>query len=309
MSDRIAVLDGVTKSYGGAEALHPTDLEFGSGVIGLLGPNGAGKSTMLRLLATAMPPTAGRIVVGGHEVTGSVSERTAARRRLSYLPQEVGIPRRMTTFAFLDYIAVLKEWKDRDARHREVIRVLGLVNLEDRRTKRVSALSGGQRRRLALAQALMGDPDLIILDEPTTGLDPEQRASLRGILSSYSERGSVLLATHQTEDVSALCDRVIILDGGRIRFDGTVPDLVALADGQVWVGPEANTGALSSWRTGNGEIRSLGGVPAPGSRLADPAVEDAYLLVRNTSDADTSAAGSTSGGSTGARASRIGEGR
>jgi ABC-2 type transport system ATP-binding protein len=282
MTVQTAVLDGVSKSYGGVEALHPTDLGFGVGVIGLLGPNGAGKSTMLRLLATAMPPTAGRIVVSGHAVTGSAAERTAARRRLSYLPQEVGIPRRMTTFGFLDYIAVLKEWKDRDARHREVIRVLGLVRLEDRRTKRVSALSGGQRRRLALAQALMGEPDLVILDEPTTGLDPEQRASLRGVLSSYAGRGSsVLLSTHQTEDVSALCDRVIILDSGRIRFDGTVPELVSLADGQVWVGSEANAGALSSWRTGNGEIRSLGGVPAAGSRRADPAVEDAYLLVRS----------------------------
>jgi ABC-2 type transport system ATP-binding protein len=281
MTAPIAVLDGVTKSYGGAEALRSTDLSFTPGVIGLLGPNGAGKSTMLRLLATAMPPTTGRITVAGHTVTGAVAERTAARRRLSYLPQEVGFPRRMTSFGFLDYIAVLKEWKDRDARHREVLRVLGLVNLEDYRTRRVAALSGGQRRRLALAQALMGVPDLVILDEPTTGLDPEQRASLRGILSSYAERGSVLLATHQTEDVSALCDRVIILDDGRIRFDGSVPELVAIADGQVWIGAGANPGALSSWRTGNGQIRSLGGVPAPGSRPAEPAVEDAYLLVRS----------------------------
>ncbi|TDO50584.1 ABC-2 type transport system ATP-binding protein [Kribbella sp. VKM Ac-2527] len=281
MNSQIAVLDGVTKSYNGTEVLHPTDLGFGRGVIGLLGPNGAGKSTMLRLLATAMPPSSGRIVVSGHLVTGGIAERTAARRRLSYLPQEVGIPRRMMSFGFLDYIAVLKEWKDRDTRHREVIRVLGLVGLADRRTKRVSALSGGQRRRLALAQALMGDPDLVVLDEPTTGLDPEQRASLRGILSSYANRGSVLLATHQTEDVSALCDRVIILDEGRIRFDGTVAELIRLAEGQVWVGAEANTRALSSWRTGTGEIRSLGGVPAPGSRPADVAVEDAYLLVRS----------------------------
>jgi len=193
MSPQIAVLDGVTKSYGGTEVLHRTDLGFDRGVIGLLGPNGAGKSTMLRLLATALPPTSGRIVVSDHVVTDGSADRTAARRRLSYLPQEVGIPRRMTSFAFLDYIAVLKEWKDTDARHREVNRVLGLVGLEDRRTKRVSALSGGQRRRLALAQALMGDPDLVVLDEPTTGLDPEQRASLRGILSSYADRGAVLL--------------------------------------------------------------------------------------------------------------------
>jgi ABC-2 type transport system ATP-binding protein len=283
MNAPIAVLNGVTKSYGRTEALHATDLAFGRGVIGLLGPNGAGKTTLLRLLATAMPPTSGQITVDGHRVTGSMTERTDARRRLSYLPQEVGFPRRMTAFGFLDYIAVLKEWKDREARHREVARVLDLVNLEDRRNKRVTALSGGQRRRLAIAQALMGEPALVVLDEPTTGLDPEQRASLRGILSSYGERGSVLLATHQTEDVSALCDRVIILDEGRIHFDGTVPDLVDTARGQVWVGSEANTGALSSWRTGNGEIRSVGGVPSKTSRPAEPAVEDAYLLIRRAS--------------------------
>jgi ABC-2 type transport system ATP-binding protein len=129
----------------------------------------------------------------------------------------------------------------------------------------------------------MGEPALVVLDEPTTGLDPEQRASLRGILSSYGERGSVLLATHQTEDVSALCDRVIILDDGRIHFDGTVPELVDTARGQVWLGSEANAGALSSWRTGNGEIRSVGGVPSTTSRPAEPAVEDAYLLVRRAS--------------------------
>ncbi|MGZ8689804.1 MAG: ABC transporter ATP-binding protein [Aeromicrobium sp.] len=280
MTTAIAVLDGVTKTYGRNEVLHRTDVTFGVGVVGLLGPNGAGKTTMLRLLATAMPPTSGRITVSGHAVTGSMTERTAARRRLSFLPQEIGFPRRMTAFGFLDYVAVLKEWKDRDARHREVARVLELMNLQDRRTKCVSALSGGQRRRLAIAQALMGQPDLVLLDEPTTGLDPEQRASLRGILSSYAIRGSVLLATHQTEDVSALCDRVIILDDGTICFDGTVQELLATARGQVWVGPEANQGALSSWRAGDGEIRSVGGTPTPTSRQVDPAVEDAYLLVR-----------------------------
>lgn len=280
MTTTIAVLDGVTKSYGGNEVLHRTDLAFGTGVIGLLGPNGAGKTTMLRLLATAMPPTAGRITVSGHTVTGAMDERTAARRRLGFLPQEVSFPRRMTAFGFLDYIAVLKEWKDRGARHLEVARVLALMGLQDKRTKRVSALSGGQRRRLAIAQALMGQPDLMILDEPTTGLDPEQRASLRGILSTYASHGSVLLATHQTEDVSALCDRVIILDDGTVCFDGTVQELLATARGQVWVGPSANPGALSSWRAGEGEVRSVGGTPTPTSRPVEPAVEDAYLLVR-----------------------------
>ncbi len=276
----VAVMRDVSKSYGRRVALAPTDLDLAVGVIGVLGPNGAGKTTLLRLLATALTPTTGTISVAGHDATGSLAERTQARRRLGYLPQEVAFPRRMTAFAFLDYVAVLKEWSRTGPRHAEVRRVLQLVDLADRSQTKVHALSGGQRRRLAIAQALMGDPALVVLDEPTTGLDPEQRASLRGLLSEQARYGAVLLATHQTEDVAALCDRVIVLADGRVCFDGTVVDLVATASGQVAVGPEPSQGALSSWRTGTGEVRSVGGVPHPLSRQVEPAVEDAYLLMR-----------------------------
>jgi len=280
MTASIAELVGVSKSYRSVHALSPLDLDLGAGVIGLLGPNGAGKSTLLRLLSTALSPSSGRIRVAGHDVTASAGDRTQARRRLGYLPQEVGFPRGMTAFAFLDYVAVLKEWRVKRARHQEVLRVLRLVQLEHLARKRVAALSGGQRRRLAMAQAFMGDPDLLILDEPTTGLDPEQRASLRGVLTGHASSHCVLLATHQTEDVSALCDRVIILDEGQVRFDGRVPELVAKARGQVWVGSAANRGALSSWRTGGGDVRSVGGSPAADAEPAEPSVEDAYLLMR-----------------------------
>ena len=126
----------------------------------------------------------------------------------------------------------------------------------------------------------MGDPDLLVLDEPTTGLDPEQRASLRGILSATGGHGCVLLATHQTEDISALCDRVIVLDEGRVRFDGTVLALVTTAQGRVWVGTAATDGALSSWRTGTGAVKSVGGSPGPDATPGEPTVEDAYLLMR-----------------------------
>ncbi|HET9422489.1 MAG TPA: ATP-binding cassette domain-containing protein [Nocardioides sp.] len=278
----VAELVGVSKSYGRKRALAPTDLTLSTGVIGLLGPNGAGKTTLLRLLATAQPPTTGQITVAGHDVTGSLRERTRARRLLGYLPQEVGFPSRTTAFGFLDYIGVLKEWSDTPARHAEVQRVLDLVHLGTLGRSRVSALSGGQRRRLAIAQAFIGDPRLVVLDEPTTGLDPEQRASLRGLLSEQARTSVVLLATHQTEDVSALCDRVIVLDDGVVCFDGTVPELIATARGQVWVGADANVGALSSWRTGSGAVRSVGGTPRHDSRAVEPAVEDAYLLMRAT---------------------------
>ena len=274
-----AALVGVSKKYGRATAVHPTTLELWPGVVGLLGPNGAGKTTMLRLLSTALPPSTGRVIVAGFDATESHASRVEARRRLGYCPQEVTFPRGMTAFGFLDYVAVLKEWKDADARHAEVRRVLDLVHLSERTVMKVSRLSGGQRRRLAIAQALIGAPDLLILDEPTTGLDPEQRASLRSLLSGLA--GTVLISTHQTEDVSALCDRVLVIDAGAIRFDGTVPELLATAAGRVHLGPTATAGAVQTWKTGTGLVRSIGGQPAPDSSAVDPSVEDAYLLLRS----------------------------
>jgi ABC-2 type transport system ATP-binding protein len=274
-----AALVGVSKKYGRATAVHPTTLELWPGVVGLLGPNGAGKTTMLRLLSTALPPSTGRVIVAGFDATESHASRVEARRRLGYCPQEVTFPRGMTAFGFLDYVAVLKEWKDADARHAEVRRVLDLVHLSERTVMKVSRLSGGQRRRLAIAQALIGAPDLLILDEPTTGLDPEQRASLRSLLSGLA--GTVLISTHQTEDVSALCDRVLVIDAGAIRFDGTVPELLATAAGRVHLGPTATAGAVQTWKTGTGLVRSVGGQPAPDSSVVDPSVEDAYLLLRS----------------------------
>jgi ABC-2 type transport system ATP-binding protein len=275
-----ATLEGVSKRYGRLEALRPTDLELRPGVVGLLGPNGAGKTTMLSLLATVLPPTTGRITVAGHDVMASHAERVEARRRIGYLPEEVHFPAGMTPAGFVDYIAVLKEWKDGKRRAREVQRVLGLVGLAERSAVKIRKLSGGQRRRLAVAQALIGTPDLLLLDEPTTGLDPEQRATVRSILSGLP--GTVFLSTHQTEDVAALCDRVLVLDAGAIRFDGSVRDLLASAAGKVHVAREASADAIATWKTGTGLIRSVGGTPPADAQPVDPSVEDAYLLIRGS---------------------------
>jgi ABC-2 type transport system ATP-binding protein len=271
------VLDGVTKRYGRSAALDQVGLRLTPGITGLLGPNGAGKTTLLRIVATALAADEGRIRVLGED-TGTTAGRVAVRRQLGYLPQETGFPRGFTTFGFVDYLAILKEWSDKTARHEEVRRVIDLADLTSVATKRLHALSGGQRRRVLLAQALLGDPALLVLDEPTTGLDPAQRARLRDLLGRAGETSTVLISTHQTEDVAALCERVVVLDGGHIHFDGTVAELVDVAAGRVWLAPSRDDGAQHAWRTGTGMWRNVGD-PPPGATPADPTVEDAYLLM------------------------------
>ncbi len=272
-------LTGVTKKYGRTRALDGVDLSLGRGVTGLLGPNGAGKTTLLRIVATSIPPTRGTVRLDGRDPLASHAETTQIRRGLGYLPQELGFPSDMTAFGFLEYVAVLKEWNDPSARHREVRRVLELVDLGDLTTRKVTKLSGGQRRRVALAQALLGDPRILVLDEPTTGLDPSQRATLRRVLSVIAADSAVLLSTHQTEDVAALCERVVVMAAGTVRFDGAVVDLVRTAEGRVWLCDEPEAGAVASWRTGTGRHRVVGGPRPATGQATEPTLEDAYLLM------------------------------
>jgi ABC-2 type transport system ATP-binding protein len=272
-------LTGVGKRYGRTRALADVELAFDRGVTGLLGPNGAGKTTLLRIVATSIGADSGEVRLLGRDPSSSHADVTAVRRQLGYLPQELGYPSDMTAFGFVEYVAVLKEWNDRERRSQEVRRVLDAVGLADHASVRISRLSGGQRRRVGLAQALLGDPRLVVLDEPTTGLDPAQRADLRRTLSALGHRSTVLLSTHQTEDVAALCERVVVLAGGTVRFDGAVTNLVATAVGQVWLADEPGDDALVSWRTGNGRHHVVGGRPPVGANPAEPNLEDAYLLM------------------------------
>jgi ABC-2 type transport system ATP-binding protein len=279
-------LRSVGRSIGATRALTDVDLDLEPGVIGLHVPNGAGKTTLLRLLATALPPSRGDVRVLGRDVEVS-GERTEIRRRLGYLPQEVGFPRGFTAFAFVDYIALLKEWNEPAARHAEVRRVLEQVGLSGLAAKRIRAMSGGQRRRVALAQALLGSPPVLILDEPTTGVDPEQRVTLRTVLAEIARTSFVVLSTLLTEVVAALCERVVVLDGGRVRYDGPVTELVGRAAGRVWLADRPDPAATVSWRTGTGRYRNVAAEAPDGVEHVEPSLEDAYLLLR----ADRSAAG------------------
>jgi ABC-2 type transport system ATP-binding protein len=250
----------------------------GIGVTGLLGPNGAGKTTLLRMLATVLAPDDGSLqLLGGNPQDGD--DRLAIRRRLGYLPQEPGFHRGFTVFEFVDYIAILKELTDRRARHDEVRRVLDAVGLADLASRRIRALSGGMRRRVGVAQAILGDPDLVILDEPTAGLDPEQRLRFRDLVSRIGEGRTVLLSTHQTEDVVALCPHVVVVDGGRTVFDGTPSALTGTADGRVWMAAGRDPVARLAWRTADGDVRNIGDVAPAGARTVAPTLEDAYLLL------------------------------
>ena len=270
-------LTGVEKSYGRTRAVAGVDLVAEPGIVGLLGPNGAGKTTLMRMLATVLAPDGGRVRLLGHD-PADAGGRLAIRRRLGYVPQEPGYHRNFTAFEFVDYVAILKEMTDRRARHDEVRRVLELVGLADVAARKIKALSGGMRRRVALAQALLGSPDLLVLDEPTAGLDPEQRLRFREVVSAVATDATVVLSTHQTEDVSAVCQRVVVMHEGRIHYDGSVRGLAEGARGRVWLAADRHPQARLSWRTGDGRHRNIGDAP-PGVELVEPTVEDGYLLL------------------------------
>ena len=264
-------------------------MELRPGIVGLLGPNGAGKTTLLRILATVLGPDAGVVSILGRDPADR-TQRIEIRQRLGYLPQELGFPRGFTARSFVDYMAVLKELDDPERRRVEVRRVLADVGLADIAGKRIRALSGGQRRRVGLAQALLLAPDLLVLDEPTTGLDPEQRVSLRGVLAEVGRAATVVVATHQTEDVAALCEHVVVLDRGAVCFDGAVRDLVALAQGRVWLADAPDPSAQTSWRTASGHYRNLGAADPRRPQAVEPTLEDAYLLLRGATAREEEAA-------------------
>jgi len=269
---------GLGHRHGRVRALAGVDLELSEGVTGLLGPNGAGKSTLLRVLATLLVPSEGTVRVGDLNPTAA-GDRLAVRRMLGYLPQEPGLYPSFTAFEFVDYVAALKELRDPADRHRRVAAALEAVDLADCAGSRIRSLSGGVRRRIGLAQAIVADPALLLLDEPTAGLDPQQRGQFADLVRRIGRDTTVVLSTHLAEDVAAACNHVVVLLDGRVRFTGTPAALRDLAAGQVWASPEPVAGAAASRLVGDGVHRVVGGNPGPGAPRLEPTVEDGYLLL------------------------------
>ena len=273
------VLTDVVKTYPRTTALSRVTAAIRPGITALLGPNGAGKTTLLRCLATVLEPEGGRIEIRGINATQRSNVR-AVRRMLGYVPQNPQLYPSVTVRQFLDHIAILREISERDARRAEVEHVATITDLTAQLDKKVRTLSGGTRQRVALAQALLGAPPVLLLDEPTVGLDPGQRNAFRSVLGELrSPAMTIILSTHLTDDVSDLCDHVLVLDKGVILFSGTPAQLTARADGAVWLADTPSAGALASWRTGAGRYRSIGGTPPGAASELQPTIEDGYLVL------------------------------
>jgi ABC-2 type transport system ATP-binding protein len=225
-------IENLTHVYGnGTRALDDVSLTIPKGMFGLLGPNGAGKSTLMRSIATLQTPTSGSIRFGDIDV---VREPEKLRRVLGYLPQDFGVYPRVSAYDMLDHMAVLKGIANGRDRKATVEALLHQVNLWPVRSKALAGFSGGMRQRFGIAQALIGNPELIIVDEPTAGLDPEERNRFLNLLAEVGENVVVILSTHIVEDVTDLCPRMAVLAGGKIQLEGTPTELMHRLEGRVW---------------------------------------------------------------------------
>ena len=265
----------------GKQALKGLSLDLRSpSLVGLLGPNGAGKSTLMKLLVAALLPTTGSILVDGQPLTRVERQLKA---RLGYLPQDFGLFDELTVEQFLDYMAALKGLRGPRAVIRQVIRS---VNLEEKARAKIRTLSGGQRQRVGIAQALLGDPELLILDEPTVGLDPEERIHFRNLFSQTAQDRLVLLSTHIIEDIQSVCGQLVVIDQGQVLFSGTPEALIQTATGHVgifWEKDAAQENGLhitARVNTGQGvRCRAVADVLPPFAQPSDPTLEDAYLYL------------------------------
>jgi ABC-type multidrug transport system ATPase subunit len=277
----------LSKTYkGGVTALDGVSMEIPTGMFGLLGPNGAGKSTMIKILATLLEPSSGQVVVDGLDVS---TDRRKIRSRLGYLPQEFGVYPKMKAREFLDFIARLDGISSKSERNRRVDELLEKVGLAEAARRKVKALSGGMLRRLGIAQALIGEPKLLVVDEPTVGLDPEERIRFRGLLQDIGREIVIILSTHIVGDISSTCENLVILDKGKLRYQGSPPELTAMAQGKTWetVAEEKDLpeikrhfSVISTAPRGDRlHLRLVGEGPSDGLELkpVTPNLEDGYI--------------------------------
>ena len=281
------VATGLTKIYpkGTVPALDNVDLEIGKGTFGLLGPNGAGKTTLIKILSTQMAPTSGRVCVGAWDLQRNRSE---VRRSLGYLPQHFGSYPQLTAWEFLDYmdrLAAGRRQNGRKGRVRDALENVGLYDVRDRRT---GTFSGGMMRRLGIAQAIVGDPEILVVDEPTVGLDPEERIRFRGILARLSRDRAILISTHIVGDISSTCDDLAVLNAGRIVYRGSPQALVDRTNGKTWrlQADDAEFESISrkflvvtvAVDGGRMDLRFVGDArPPANSEPVPPNLEDAYV--------------------------------
>ena len=283
MQLRIANL---SKTYpNGTRALDQVSLSIAPGMFGLLGPNGAGKSTLMRIVATLQEPDSGSVHLGDIDV---LRDKEAVRRTLGYLPQEFGVYPKVTAEDLLDHFAVLKGITDGAERRRLVTALLEQTNLQNDRSKQLGGYSGGMRQRFGIAVALLGNPRLIIVDEPTAGLDPEERVRFLNLLAELGQNSIVILSTHIVDDVSELCSRVAIIDRGRIRLEDDPQAAVARLHGRIWrrvvsrdeLARQQERYAVLSTKllAGRTVVRVHADArPEAGYELAEPGLEDVYF--------------------------------
>jgi ABC-2 type transport system ATP-binding protein len=266
----------------GKKALKDVSLQIESpSLIGFLGPNGAGKSTLMKLLVAELIPTSGEILIDGVPLLKNERKLKAS---LGYLPQSFGLYDELTVWQFLDYMAALKGIKNSKKVIKEVIEK---TNLTEKRKARISTLSGGQRQRVGIAQALMGNPELLIFDEPTVGLDPEERINFRNLFSKTAQDKIVLLSTHIIEDVQSVCDKLIVINHGQILFTGTPEELIDLAHNHVGVFEErigekerGDYKITSRVNTASGIACRIVAETLPAfAEAVEPTLEDAYMYL------------------------------
>jgi ABC-type multidrug transport system ATPase subunit len=279
------VIESVGKQYrGNVWGLREFSLELGPGVLGLLGPNGAGKSTLMRILATVTRPTTGRVTWDGVDLA---RQPDVLRRVLGYLPQDFGVYPNLNAVEFLEYLAAAKGL-DAASSKRRIAELLELVNLTEARRRPLGGFSGGMRQRVGIAQALLNDPRLLIVDEPTAGLDPEERVRFRNLLADLSGERIVILSTHIVSDVESTASDIALISHGRLVTHGSPEKLLRETEGRVWelVLPSEALPAIREKYLVSGTARRTDGVhvrvvadesPGAGAKPVVPTLEDAYL--------------------------------